>query len=59
MNEREVSERWKQAILAKLYERQPRPVDVAVDDANATARRQFQTRANCSMPSWMTYDATA
>ncbi len=34
MNEREVSELWKQAVLAKLYERQPRPVDVAVDDAN-------------------------
>jgi hypothetical protein len=38
MNEREVYELWKQAILARLYERQPRPVDVAVDDANATAR---------------------
>lgn len=38
MSEREISELWKQALLAKLYERQPRPVDVSLDDANAEAK---------------------
>jgi hypothetical protein len=38
MSDREISEHWKQAILAKLYDRQPRPVDVSAEDANATVR---------------------
>lgn len=38
MNERVVSELWKQAILAKLYQQQPRSLDLAVDDANAIAK---------------------
>lgn len=32
MSDRETSEKWKRAILAKLYERQPRRVDIAVED---------------------------
>lgn len=38
MNESELSELWKQAILKKLYEQRPRPVDLSVDDVTAAAK---------------------